>query len=81
MDCGSFFDQIEDLLDFPSDDIDTGLSGNLDAFPSIWSSHLESLPDADSVFSDNASPDLYVPVSFNCRLRFETFRVTPVFMS
>lgn len=71
MDCSSLFDQIEDLLDFPDDDIDAGLlSGNLDSFPSIWSAHLESLPVSDSVFSNNTASDLSaelsVPVSFHC---------------
>ncbi|WCJ19320.1 GATA transcription factor 8 [Euphorbia peplus] len=73
IDCGSFFDQIDDLLDFPADDIDACLSGpeknssgNVNSYPSLWSTHSESIPCSDSVFSHNQtvsdlSAELSVP--------------------
>lgn len=62
MDCGSFFDHIDDLLDFPlnGEDIESGLPGKFDSFPSIWST------ESDSVFSNTDSDlpvQLSVPVS------------------
>ncbi|XP_031374395.1 GATA transcription factor 8-like [Punica granatum] len=59
MDCGSFFDHIDDLLDFPmnENDIDAaGLPGRLDSFPSIWTAG------SDSVFS-NTNSDLSAQLS------------------
>lgn len=80
IDCGSFFDHIDDLLDFPTDDIEACLSGpdcttttknnnaNANSFPSIWSTQSDSIPCSDSVFSNNSASDLSaelsVPVSF-----------------
>lgn len=66
LDCGSFFDQIGDLLDFPlnGEDIETGLPGKLDSFPTIWST------ESDSVFSNansDLSAQLSVPVSASKR--------------
>ncbi|XP_065870894.1 GATA transcription factor 8 [Euphorbia lathyris] len=63
IDCGSFFDHIDDLLDFPTDDIEACLPGpdcttaanNVNSFPSIWSTHSDSLACSDSVFSHNHS--------------------------
>lgn len=44
IDCGSFFDHIDDLVEFPSDnDSGTKLLGGCKDFPSIWN---EALPDA-----------------------------------
>lgn len=67
IDCSSFFDQIDDLLDFPSDDIDAALPGgpssDSKSFPSIWSTQSESLPGSDSVFSNNSSTDLSAELS------------------
>ena len=74
LDCGSFFDHIDDLLDFPVEDVDAGLpsakggdSGN--SFSTIWSTQSEALPGSDSVFSANRnsdlSADLSVPVSIS----------------
>ncbi|PKI56369.1 hypothetical protein CRG98_023254 [Punica granatum] len=55
-DCGSFFDHIDDLLDFPVEDVEAGLPlANHDSFPSIWSAQTESLPCSDSVFTNNSS--------------------------
>ncbi|WOG88024.1 hypothetical protein DCAR_0207257 [Daucus carota subsp. sativus] len=59
MDCGSFFDHIDDLIDFPSDN-DIGFnSGNGNDFPSIWSNNVEDLPGPDPIFpgmkNDSAS--------------------------
>lgn len=70
MDCGSFFDHIDDLIDFPSDN-DIGFnSGNGNDFPSIWSNNVEDLPGPDPIFpgmkNDSASDlsaELAVPVS------------------
>ncbi|OMO91858.1 Zinc finger, GATA-type [Corchorus capsularis] len=71
IDCGSFFDHIDDLLDFPNEDIEAGLSAsdsgaaafNSAAFPSIWNTHSESLPGSDSVFSNNSASDLSAELS------------------
>lgn len=64
IDCGSFFDHIDDLLDFPNEDIDSGLPSAADcnSFPSIWTQS-ESLPSSDSVFSNNSSTDLSTELS------------------
>ncbi|KAK8510167.1 hypothetical protein V6N13_103764 [Hibiscus sabdariffa] len=68
IDCGSFFDHIDDLLDFPNDDVDAGLSAsdsavNAAAFPSIWTPQSESFPGSDSVFSNNSASDLSAELS------------------
>ncbi|KAJ9159932.1 hypothetical protein P3X46_025382 [Hevea brasiliensis] len=77
IDCGSFFDHIEDLLDFPTDDIEACLpgpdcttttttnndNGNANSFPSIWSTQSDSLPGSDSVFSNNSASDLSAELS------------------
>ncbi|EOY18663.1 Plant-specific GATA-type zinc finger transcription factor family protein isoform 1 [Theobroma cacao] len=68
IDCGSFFDHIDDLLDFPNEDVEAGLSAsdsavNASAFPSIWTTHSESLPGSDSVFSNNSASDLSAELS------------------
>ncbi|XVE99304.1 hypothetical protein REPUB_Repub03eG0187200 [Reevesia pubescens] len=68
IDCGSFFDHIDDLLDFPYEDVEAGLSAsdsaiNADAFPTIWTTHSESLPASDSVFSNNSASDLSAELS------------------
>lgn len=80
IDCGSFFDHIDDLLDFPTDDIEACLpapdctttnnnNGNANSFPSIWSTQSDSMPGSNSVFSNNSGSDfsaeLSVPVSKN----------------
>ncbi|KAJ4720779.1 GATA transcription factor [Melia azedarach] len=64
IDCGSFFDHIDDLLDFPNEDIEAGLSSaDCNSFPSIWPTQSESLPGSDSVFSNNSSTDLSAELS------------------
>ncbi|KAK8662288.1 hypothetical protein V6N13_091872 [Hibiscus sabdariffa] len=68
IDCGSFFDHIDDLLDFPNDDVDAGLSAsasavNAAAFPSVWTAQSESFPGSDSVFSNNSASDLSAELS------------------
>ncbi|XP_030548879.1 GATA transcription factor 8 [Rhodamnia argentea] len=64
IDCGSFFDHIDDLLDFPNEDIEAGLPvGKPDSLPSIWSAQPESLPGSDSVFSANSSSSLSAELS------------------
>ncbi|XVF23623.1 hypothetical protein REPUB_Repub13aG0055500 [Reevesia pubescens] len=68
IDCGSFFDHIDDLLDFPNEDVEAGLSASDSAinaadFPSIWTTHSESLTGCDSVFSNNSASDLSAELS------------------
>ncbi|KAE8683257.1 hypothetical protein F3Y22_tig00111213pilonHSYRG00601 [Hibiscus syriacus] len=68
IDCGSFFDHIDDLLDFPNDDVDAALYASdcavdAAAFPSIWTAQSESFPGSDSVFSNNSAPDISAELS------------------
>ncbi|MBA0780673.1 hypothetical protein Gotri_004751 [Gossypium trilobum] len=68
IDCGSFFDHIDDLLDFPNEYVEAGFSAadsavNAAAFPSIWTAHPESFPGSDSVFSNNSASDLSAELS------------------
>lgn len=68
IDCGSFFDHIDDLIDFPLENENVGLSStDCKDFPSIWN---DPLPDSDSLFSgshrnsaSDLSAELSVPVS------------------
>ncbi|KAG2723508.1 hypothetical protein I3843_02G151000 [Carya illinoinensis] len=67
---GSFFDHIEDLVDFPVEDIDididaeTGLgSADGKSFPSLWQTESGSLPGSDAVFSANSASDLSAELS------------------
>ena len=83
IDCGNFFDNIEDLLEDLDHDVD--FNTNSAAFPPIWSEHSDSLPSDPVVdpvlFSVNTapdsalSPDLCVPVSshFNFNTSFSNF--------
>ncbi|KAF3625680.1 putative mRNA-decapping enzyme subunit 2-like [Capsicum annuum] len=64
VDCGSFFDHIDDLIDFPLENENVGL-GSTDCkdFPSIWN---DPLPDSDSLFSvshRNSASDLSAELS------------------
>ncbi|GKU91704.1 hypothetical protein SLEP1_g5535 [Rubroshorea leprosula] len=65
LDCCGFFDQIDDLLDFPNEDVvDAGFAAaDCAAFPSIWTDQSESLPGSDSVFSNNSNSDLSAEIS------------------
>ncbi|KAG7998564.1 hypothetical protein I3843_01G264100 [Carya illinoinensis] len=66
IDCGSFFDHIEDLLDFPGEgvDVEAGLgSTDCNSFPSLWPTQSESLPNSESVFSANSASDLSAELS------------------
>ncbi|GAU15868.1 hypothetical protein TSUD_40890 [Trifolium subterraneum] len=72
LDCGSFFDHIDDLLDFPVDDVDTAAAslptvasvGNCNSLASIWPNESESFPASDSVFSaGNSASDLSAELS------------------
>lgn len=83
IDCGSFFDHIDDLLDFPNElDIEAGLSvaDSAAAFPAIWTTDSESLHASDSVFSNNTASDLSaqlsVPVSLSRVFLFPTKMMT-----
>lgn len=70
IDCGSFFDHIDDLIECPPDN-DTGLgSGSCNDFPNIWTNTSEDLLDSDPIFSgrningaSDLSAELAVPVS------------------
>lgn len=71
IDCGSFFDHIDDLLDFPVEDVDGGAStlpsvaaaGNSNSLASIWPAESESFPGSDSVFSGKSASDLSAELS------------------
>ncbi|KAF8043441.1 hypothetical protein BT93_A1699 [Corymbia citriodora subsp. variegata] len=64
IDCGSFFDHIDDLLDFSNEDIEAGLPvGKPNSLPSMWSAQPEPLPSSDSVFSGNSSSSLSAELS------------------
>ncbi|CAN6704808.1 unnamed protein product [Malus baccata var. baccata] len=64
IDCGSLFDTIDDLLDFPTDDVESALGPAPDcnaAFnsSSLWPSQSGSLqPPNEAVFSGNSASDL-----------------------
>lgn len=75
IDCGSFFDHIDDFLDFPGDDVDAGLGPSTDnkAFPSIWSTQSDSLPGSDSVFSGNSASDLSAELSVPVSISVNSF--------
>ncbi|KAL8159826.1 hypothetical protein V2J09_001363 [Rumex salicifolius] len=67
LDCGSFFDHIDDLLDVPTDDLDTdlvGANGDCDSFPNIFTGcSSDGFLSADSVFSANSASDLSAELS------------------
>ncbi|KAL7148288.1 hypothetical protein ABFS83_06G168300 [Erythranthe nasuta] len=65
IDCGNFFDQIDDLIEFPPDNEDVGgIFVNSDSskdFPSMWND--DALPESDHIFSANAASDLSAELS------------------
>ncbi|CAK9136109.1 unnamed protein product [Ilex paraguariensis] len=69
IDCGSFFDNFDDLIEFPTDN-GCGLgSGDGTGFPAIWSNPLDTLPSSDPIFcgghrssASDLSAELAVPV-------------------
>ncbi|XP_027363911.1 GATA transcription factor 8-like [Abrus precatorius] len=73
IDCGSFFDHIDDLLDFPVEDVDgaaaattlpsVAAAGNCNSLASIWPAESDSFPGSDSVFSGNSASDLSAELS------------------
>ncbi|KAL2324809.1 hypothetical protein Fmac_023867 [Flemingia macrophylla] len=73
IDCGSFFDHIDDLLDFPVEDVDGAAAatlpsvsagaGNCNSLASIWPPESDSFPGSDSVFSGNSASDLSAELS------------------
>lgn len=73
IDCGSFFDHIDDLLDFPAEDVDAAAlpatAVNCNSFPSIWPGESDSLPGSGSVFSGNTASDLSAELSVPVSLR------------
>jgi hypothetical protein len=66
IDCGSFFDHIDDLIDFPSDEAPFGsgsASGNAfcDNFPSVWTGPSDDLTGSEPFFpgcNSNSASDL-----------------------
>ncbi|KAJ7970445.1 GATA transcription factor [Quillaja saponaria] len=66
IDSGSFFDHIDDLLDFPAEDIDSALpttETNCESFPTIWPTESVSMPGSDLVFTENNTSDLSTELS------------------
>ncbi|XP_014514432.1 GATA transcription factor 8 [Vigna radiata var. radiata] len=74
IDCGSFFDHIDDLLDFPVEEVEGGAptlpsvaaaaaAGNCNSLASIWPAGADSFPGSDSVFSGNSASDLSAELS------------------
>ncbi|KAJ4827801.1 hypothetical protein Tsubulata_043812 [Turnera subulata] len=76
IDCGGFFDQIDDLLDFPSDDVVGGPDcttaaanhhgngfGAGDSFPSIWPTESDSLESVFSHHHHHSASDLSAELS------------------
>lgn len=75
IDCGNFFDQIDDLIEFPPDNECGGGGGNFVSsgdskdFPSMWN---DAFPESDPLFStshgnaaSDLSAELSVPVSIS----------------
>lgn len=78
IDCGNFFDQIDDLIEFPPENECGGgggsggvgdfvIAGDSNDFPSMWS---DALPDSDPFFcnggaASDLSAELSVPVSIS----------------
>ena len=64
--CGSFFDHIDDLLDFPVEDVDPAAlptARNSNSLGSTWPADSHSLHGSDSVFSGNTASDLSAELS------------------
>lgn len=71
--CGDFFENIDDLLDFPIEDIEGGVTGgDCDGFQGLWPPPMDALPGGSgNVLSDKNSghgtselpTELSVPVS------------------
>ncbi|KAK9707276.1 hypothetical protein RND81_07G185800 [Saponaria officinalis] len=66
IDGGSFFDQIDDFLDFPNDDIDSGVFGSRDvldsaAFQNAWSENSPDFSVGQSQSASHLSAELSVP--------------------
>ncbi|KAH1059190.1 hypothetical protein GLYMA_02G073900v4 [Glycine max] len=58
IDCGSFFDHIDDLLEFPDDN-----AAPVAPPANFWSAESDSLPASYTVFSDNSVTDLSAELS------------------
>ncbi|KAG4941499.1 hypothetical protein JHK87_045370 [Glycine soja] len=65
IDCGNFFDHIDDLLEFPDDAAaaDTSAAAPVPPPANFWSAESDSLPATDTVFSDNSVTDLSAELS------------------
>lgn len=74
IDCGNFFDQMDDLIEFPPENVCAGgdlfNSGDCPDFSSLWN---DALPGSDPLFTGSQtasaadlSAELSVPVSMNC---------------
>ncbi|XP_019434042.1 PREDICTED: GATA transcription factor 8-like isoform X2 [Lupinus angustifolius] len=72
IDCGNFFDHIDDLLDFPVEDVVDGCAdtfngvsaaGNCNSLASIWPPETDSFPGVDSIFSGKTTSDLSAELS------------------
>lgn len=75
IDCGSFFDHIDDLLEFPAEETaavtDTTVVTPVAPPPTnFWSTESDSLHATNTVFSGNTVPDLSTELSVP--VRFQT---------
>lgn len=70
IDCCNFFEQIDDLLECPNDDVEKGLVNNgidveYNDFPPVyWSESSPVFSAATSKSASDLSTELFVPVSF-----------------
>lgn len=70
IDCGNFFDHIDDLLEFPDDAAaaDTSAAAPVPPPANFWSAESDSLPASYTVFSDNSVTDLSAELSVSVSL-------------
>ncbi|KAL9240876.1 hypothetical protein vseg_015047 [Gypsophila vaccaria] len=65
IDCGNFFDQIDDFLDFPNDDVDSGAfgshAGDCAAYQHVWSEGSPDFSVGPSQSASHLSAELSVP--------------------
>jgi len=73
IDCGSFFDHIDDLLEFPEEETavtDTTVVTPVAPPTTFWPAESDSLHATNTVFSGNTVPDLSTELSVP--VRFQT---------